>query len=321
MKSLLLTFILGYATCANAQGNLVFEQEKMDLGNIIQHSGTGKLKLEVTNTGTTPVIITRTSTGDGGTFAEYQKEPISPGNKGIITFVYSTESLGPRSRTLSVTYGDGDHELYVSLPIKYQIILPPTSVEATSDQLVTKPLHFNEVDTIRFSYKNTVNKPLHMYYPNYYSINKEVLFVRLEITDSADNCRDVDYTTSCAPNDYIRATILLKNIYGGEKTINHTLDFVYNSLDTVSIPLTINSIEKATASTQVSPGQVCYYNNGELTQLDECQVNGKVTTSYYFNSGICTRTIRYEAYNKQQVVSHYAGNKVVKKENLPLKAD
>lgn len=122
MKGLIISFIFGYNMMLNAQDVLVFEQKKVDLGNIVQHSGTGKLKLEVTNIGTEPVIITRSSTGDGGTFAEYPREPIAPGKKGIITFVYSTDFLGPRSRTLIVLYNYQGGVNTALLPIKYQII-------------------------------------------------------------------------------------------------------------------------------------------------------------------------------------------------------
>lgn len=122
MKGLIIGFVLCIHSALSAQDVLVFEQKKIDLGNIVQHSGTGKLKLEVTNTGTEPVIITRSSTGDGGTFAEYPREPIAPGEKGIITFVYSTDFLGPRSRTLVVLYNYQGGVNTALLPIKYYVI-------------------------------------------------------------------------------------------------------------------------------------------------------------------------------------------------------
>jgi hypothetical protein len=127
MKGLIIGFVLSIHAALSAQDVLVFDQKKIDLGNIVQHSGTGKLKLEVTNTGAEPVIITRSSTGDGGTFAEYPREPIAPGEKGVITFVYSTDFLGPRSRTLVVLYNYQGGVNTALLPIKYYVIPSQTS--------------------------------------------------------------------------------------------------------------------------------------------------------------------------------------------------
>ncbi|MDH4473749.1 MAG: DUF1573 domain-containing protein [Fluviicola sp.] len=320
MKGLIIGFIFGFNVSLSAQDVLVFEQKKVDLGNIVQHSGTGKLKLEVTNTGTEPVIITSSSTGDGGTFAEYPREPIAPGKKGIITFVYSADYIGPRNRTLLVNYSYRDAENTILMPIKYQIILPQTTVQASPTQLTTKPLAFNEMDTLRIQFLNAGHKPLHLDYPYYYSVNKEILFVKLEVIDSTGKRREVSLT-GCLPNECIEAMIVVKNIYGGKHSISHTMDFAYNSLDTLNIPLTINSNENASTSIQVGDREIYHYSNGELTRLDECFFNGKINMSYYFEKGVCTKTIRYDTYSKSQIISFYSGNKIVKKETFPLGTD
>ena len=320
MKGLIIGFVLSIHTALSAQDVLIFEQNKIDLGNIVQRSGTGKLKLEVTNTGTEPVIITRSSTGDGGTFAEYPREPIAPGEKGIITFVYSTDLLGPRSRTLVVLYNYQGGVNTALLPIKYNVILQRTTVQASPAQLTTKPLAFNEVDTLRMQFFNTGHKPLHLDYPSYYSIHKEVLYVKLEVLDSSGIRRDMGLT-GCLPNERLEAMIVVKNIYGGKQTIRHLMDFTYNSLDTLSIPLTINSSENATASTQICDGEIYRYSNGELTQLDECAFNGKTNVRYYFERGVCTKVIRYNTHPKTQNVFFYSGNKIVKEETIPLETD
>jgi hypothetical protein len=81
---------------------MVFENEVIDYGTIAQNAE-GKRQFIFTNNGTKPLIITNAVGSCGCTVPTTPKEPIAPGQKGIIGVKYDTNRVGPFTKTVTVT--------------------------------------------------------------------------------------------------------------------------------------------------------------------------------------------------------------------------
>ncbi len=91
------------AKIAKVQGaGMVFETEVIDYGTIA-HNADGKRQFVFTNNGTKPLIITNTQGSCGCTVPTTPKEPIAPGQKGIIGVKYATDRVGAFTKTVTVT--------------------------------------------------------------------------------------------------------------------------------------------------------------------------------------------------------------------------
>lgn len=104
MKKLIFTFVsvMFFAVAANAQGVLKFNKETHDFGKLTE-GPLATYSFEVTNTGTSPVVITNAQASCGCTTPEWSKEPIMPGAKTTIKVGYSTSSRpGPFTKTITV---------------------------------------------------------------------------------------------------------------------------------------------------------------------------------------------------------------------------
>lgn len=58
---------------------------------------------ELTNSGKTPIVISRVQPGCGCTTQDYTKEPIAPGKKGSVTLTYNAASAGKFTKSATVT--------------------------------------------------------------------------------------------------------------------------------------------------------------------------------------------------------------------------
>ncbi len=80
---------------------MVFENETIDYGTIQQHSN-GEREFVFTNNGNKPLIITSTQGSCGCTVPTTPKDPIEPGQKGVIGVKYATDRVGPFTKNVTV---------------------------------------------------------------------------------------------------------------------------------------------------------------------------------------------------------------------------
>jgi hypothetical protein len=73
-----------------------------DFGKIKQNDPAG-VTFTMKNSGTTPVVITAAKSSCGCTVAEYTKEPVKPGETGIVKATYNSARVGPFTKTVTVT--------------------------------------------------------------------------------------------------------------------------------------------------------------------------------------------------------------------------
>ncbi len=105
MKKLLLTsalVLVGIFTIAqNKEAEIKFEKTSHDFGTITEGTQ-ATVEFEFTNTGNAPLILNSVNASCGCTTPEWTREPIPPGQKGIIKAVYNSSGR-PGSFSKSIT--------------------------------------------------------------------------------------------------------------------------------------------------------------------------------------------------------------------------
>ncbi|MFT7611337.1 MAG: hypothetical protein ACI9J3_000280 [Parvicellaceae bacterium] len=85
----------------NAQ-ELSLDKEVHDYGTMDQ-GGNGECVFTVTNTGSTPLIITNCKGSCGCTVPQCDKAPIAPGGSQDIKVKYDTKRIGPINKSVTIT--------------------------------------------------------------------------------------------------------------------------------------------------------------------------------------------------------------------------
>ena len=88
-------------TPATSGAKIEFKEEVIDYGTI-EKGADGIRKFEFTNTGTSPLIISRVYSSCGCTIPKKPEDPILPGETGEIEVKYDTKRVGPIRKTISV---------------------------------------------------------------------------------------------------------------------------------------------------------------------------------------------------------------------------
>jgi len=78
-----------------------FEQETIDYGTI-PHNSNGVREFQFTNTGKEPLIIQTAKGSCGCTVPTWPKEPIAPGESGVIKVKYATNRVGGFRKTVTL---------------------------------------------------------------------------------------------------------------------------------------------------------------------------------------------------------------------------
>ena len=81
---------------------MVFDNDVIDYGTI-EHNADGNREFTFTNTGTEPLIITNAKGSCGCTVPTWPKEPIAPGETGIMKVKYATNRVGAFNKTITVS--------------------------------------------------------------------------------------------------------------------------------------------------------------------------------------------------------------------------
>ncbi|TVR85913.1 MAG: DUF1573 domain-containing protein [Saprospirales bacterium] len=116
MKSLFLTalMVLGFSAIAIAQSEgetkgpeLTLESETLEYG-VIERGADGLREIKFTNTGDEPLLITNTRGSCGCTVPSSPKDPILPGETGIIEVKYDTNRLGRINKSVTIFSNAGN---------------------------------------------------------------------------------------------------------------------------------------------------------------------------------------------------------------------
>ncbi len=112
MKKLLLACLVAFGgiTAAHAQSaeenpnapKIAFEKKEHDFGTI-EKGGDGTYEFVFTNTGKEPLFISNAKGSCGCTVPEWPREPIAPGESGVIKVKYDTKRVGPFNKSVTIT--------------------------------------------------------------------------------------------------------------------------------------------------------------------------------------------------------------------------
>lgn len=102
--SLALASTLAFAQEAEQNPNaaeIKFEQEVIDYGTI-DKGANGQREFTFVNTGKEPLIITKATGSCGCTVPQWPRNPIAPGEEGVIKVKYDTKRVGPFQKSVTV---------------------------------------------------------------------------------------------------------------------------------------------------------------------------------------------------------------------------
>ncbi len=85
----------------DTKAQIEFKSEVIDYGEIAKGSD-GVREFEFTNTGDSPLIISRVYSSCGCTIPKKPEDPIAPGATGVIEVKYDTKRVGPIRKTITV---------------------------------------------------------------------------------------------------------------------------------------------------------------------------------------------------------------------------
>lgn len=94
MKKIVLTIVLavlsiGYMTAQTKQADIKFNSTTYDFGKFRESSPVQSCEFVFTNSGDAPLIIHQAIASCGCTVPEYPKQPIMPGQKGVVKVTYN----------------------------------------------------------------------------------------------------------------------------------------------------------------------------------------------------------------------------------------
>ncbi|MCU0370530.1 MAG: DUF1573 domain-containing protein [Bacteroidales bacterium] len=111
IATLIVTMLIGVQFLA-AQGQtaqpadkktLAWNETVHDFGKIILNEP-ATVTFTVTNSGAAPALITTAKSSCGCTVAEYTKEPIKPGESGLVKATYNSARVGSFTKSVTVTF-------------------------------------------------------------------------------------------------------------------------------------------------------------------------------------------------------------------------
>lgn len=105
MKRFLSVLLSAFLLCGTvfAQAGITYNKKSHDFGTINESDGDVECEFEVTNTGDAPLLLIRAVSSCGCTVPEFNKEPIRPGQKGVIKVTYHAKGRpGPFTKSIRV---------------------------------------------------------------------------------------------------------------------------------------------------------------------------------------------------------------------------
>lgn len=93
--------VFAQETEVESGAKIKFEKETHDYGTIKQY-GDGSSEFKFTNTGSEPLMISNAKGSCGCTVPEWPREPIAPGETGVIKVKYDTKRVGPFGKSVTL---------------------------------------------------------------------------------------------------------------------------------------------------------------------------------------------------------------------------
>ena len=104
---------------------MTFEESEFDFGDIAQGEKVEHV-FTFTNTGKSDLLITDAKGSCGCTVPDYKKEPIKPGEKGMVAATFNAASGGMFQKSVTITTTENGAEAVKTLSFKGKVLEPAT---------------------------------------------------------------------------------------------------------------------------------------------------------------------------------------------------
>jgi hypothetical protein len=293
---ILYSFLFAFCFTARSQAKIIFDTTKYDLGYITESSASLKKEIYFTNTGTEPLIIERASTGDGGSYATWEKEPIAPGKSGKIIFIYDRKRIGPFNRGIYISSNavNGNQ----SLNVKGTVVYKKTEIEVSKKDIHVGSIAFDSIAEFEFYVYNRGNAPLHFLFDSYR--NYDIDLLSLKINESTTKNTSWYMGSVCEPGDSLKVEGKFINLFGNTGNFNRELIFIYNSNDTLKMNIKGSYFcakpihDKLSKNLYSKEYQSFHYSKNKLEKIQKYNFEGTLYREAFFEDSYCTKIIQYK---------------------------
>lgn len=273
MRILLSLLCLLTIQSLHSQAKLTFDSTIVNFGQIVQ--GTYFFEnIWFTNTGKEPLIISRASTGDGGSYADWPKEPIAVGQRGAIRFRYDTQRIGVFNRSIYVTYNNNSAQITA----KGEVIFKATTVAVDRKIIDLGSIPYGTISEAKFTISNTGSEKMYLDFNTYNYKNQDIFGVSFSRQTESKSYYNNEYEVG----EKATLTLTFRNIYGESGTFERNLKIRYNSHDTLTIVVKGNYTGSPCYPIVYERGRILKYRNHSLSTIEELNWAGKVERTHYF---------------------------------------
>lgn len=293
---ILYSFLFAFCFTARSQAKITFDTTKYDLGYITESSASLKKEIYFTNTGTEPLIIERASTGDGGSYATWDREPIAPGSRGKLIFIYDRKRIGPFNRGIYISSNalTGNQ----SVNVKGTVVYKKTEIEVSKKDIHIGSIAFDSIAEFEFFVYNRGNAPLHFQFDSYR--NYDIDLLSLNVIESTMNYSNWYNGRVCEPGDSLKVEGKFINLFGNTGRFDRELIFIYNSFDTLKINIKGNYFSHSPIHDKLSKNlyskdyETFHYSNNKLEKIQLFNFNSLLYREFIFEGSYCTKITQYK---------------------------
>lgn len=293
---ILYSFLFAFCFTARGQAKITFDTTKYDLDYITESSASLKKEIYFTNTGTEPLIIERASTGDGGSYATWDREPIAPGKRGKLIFIYDRKRIGPFNRGIYISSNALNGNQTVN--VKGIVVYKKTTIEVSKKEINIGSIAFDSIAEFEFYVYNRGNAPLHFQFDSYR--NYDIDLLSLNVIESTMTYSNWYNGRVCEPGDSLKVEGKFINLFGNTGRFDRELIFIYNSFDTLKINIKGNYFSHSPIHDKLSKNlyskeyETFHYSNNKLEKIQQFNFNGLLYREFFFDGSYCTKIILYK---------------------------
>ena len=280
----LIFFLCVLASSSNAfsQAKLEVATNKVEIGTLLNNKGRFVYDLTIYNRGNEPLIISRARTGDGGSMANYNRNPVQPGDSAIVEFIYDTKRIGPINRSMYIESNGGKQVVRFKGLVVYQ----PTKVLIQNPVVELGDIPFGETAKATFFFKNSGEYPLAISSNVLEYFENDLTFVKFTLPDMQEK---KNYGHHYPPRTRLQATIVLHNTYGDTGPFEREIKFLYNSIDTLVLKIRGNYIGKPWKNAFLAEKSQLFYQNNQLYKKETYNHTGDIIKVMNYSKGYCTK--------------------------------
>lgn len=130
-----MVLIMSLSTFAQQKQVIEFTEQEYDFGTVKEEDGKVSHVFEFVNISQTPITITNVRASCGCTTPNWSRQPVMPGESGVVTATYSASGRPGRfNKSITVTANDGTQDFQIVLYIKGNVT--PRAQQAQAQEVV-----------------------------------------------------------------------------------------------------------------------------------------------------------------------------------------